>query len=79
MSPQRNDLSASDKELWQSLAIGVAEPRPVDAMDFAAWIEGRLDEAEAAPNRGVGGSRSRNATGSARYCRCPGQTFTSSA
>jgi hypothetical protein len=48
MSPQRNDLSASDKELWQSLAIGVAERRPVDAMDFAAWIEGRLGEAEAA-------------------------------
>lgn len=48
MSPERNDPPASDKELWQSLAGGVAEPRPVDAMDFAAWIEGRLDATEAA-------------------------------
>ena len=48
MSPQRNDLSASDKELWQSLATGAAEPPPVDDMDFAAWIEGRVSAAEAA-------------------------------
>lgn len=48
MSRQRNDLSVSDKELWQSLAVGAVEPRPVDDMDFAAWIEGRLSEAEAA-------------------------------
>jgi len=39
----------SDKELWQSLAIGRdVAPRPVDAAEFAAWIEGRLTESQAA-------------------------------
>lgn len=49
MSTQRSDLPASDKELWRSLdANGAVEPRLVDDMEFAAWIEGRLNEAEAA-------------------------------
>jgi hypothetical protein len=49
MSTQRDDLPASDKELWRSLdANGAAQLRPVDDMEFAAWIEGRLNEAEAA-------------------------------
>lgn len=49
MSTQRNDLPESDSELWRSLdANGAGQPRPVDDMEFAAWIEGRLSEAEAA-------------------------------
>lgn len=49
MSTQRDDLPVSDKELWRSLeAIGAVQPRPVDALEFAAWIEGRLSESEAA-------------------------------
>lgn len=39
----------SDKELWQSLAIGRdVAPQPVDAAEFAAWIEGRLTDSRAA-------------------------------
>lgn len=47
MSTQRTPLD--DKALWQSLAV----PPPVETgaiseMDFAAWLEGQLPEAEAA-------------------------------
>ena len=42
----------TDKELWQSLATGpVASDRATGAvsdLDFAAWLEGRLSETEAA-------------------------------
>lgn len=48
MSTQRNDLPASDKELWHSLDANGTAQRPVGDMEFAAWIEGRLDEAEMA-------------------------------
>lgn len=49
MSTQRDDLPASDKELWRRLdANGAVGVRPVDDLEFAAWIEGRLGEAEAA-------------------------------
>jgi hypothetical protein len=49
MRMERDDLPASDKELWRRLAVGsIAEPRPVDEMTFAAWIDGRLGEAESA-------------------------------
>lgn len=49
MRTERDNLPASDKELWRRLAVGGAvEPRPVDEMAFAAWIEGRLSAAESA-------------------------------
>lgn len=39
----------SDKALWQSLAIGGNDaPRRIDDAGFAAWIEGRLTESQAA-------------------------------
>ena len=39
----------SDKELWRSLAPGPqVASGPVSDLDFAAWLEGRLSEAEAA-------------------------------
>ncbi len=39
----------SDKELWQSLALQpIPGPVAVSEVDFAAWIEGRLSETEAA-------------------------------
>lgn len=42
----------TDKELWQSLAIGPvasdAASGAVSDLDFAAWLEGRLSETEAA-------------------------------
>lgn len=39
----------SDKALWQSLAIGGDDaPRRIDDGEFAAWIEGRMTEADAA-------------------------------
>lgn len=37
----------TDKELWQSLSAPVASTTVSD-MDFAAWLEGRLSETEAA-------------------------------
>ena len=47
MSTERTPLS--DKELWQSLATDrPVAPAAVSDMDFAAWLEGRLPEAEAA-------------------------------
>lgn len=50
MRTERDDLPASDKELWRRLAIrGPAEPRPVDELALAAWIEGRLGEAQSPP------------------------------
>lgn len=47
MSAERTPLS--DKDLWHSLArdTGVA-PAAVSDLDFAAWLEGRLSETEAA-------------------------------
>jgi hypothetical protein len=49
MRMERDDLPASDKELWRRLAVGsTVEPRPVDEMAFAAWIDGRLGEDESA-------------------------------
>jgi hypothetical protein len=51
MNPERNPMS--DKELWQSLAQSDATGRnvapAVSDLDFAAWLEGRLTEDEAAP------------------------------
>jgi anti-sigma factor RsiW len=38
----------TDKELWQSLAIGPVASAPVSDMDFSAWLEGRLSETAAA-------------------------------
>ena len=38
----------TDKELWQSLATGPVASTSVSDMDFAAWLEGRLSETEAA-------------------------------
>jgi anti-sigma factor RsiW len=38
----------SDKELWQSLATGRNVAAAVSDLDFAAWLEGRLSEDEAA-------------------------------
>lgn len=47
MSTERNPLS--DKELWQRLAAEPAvAPAAVSDLDFAAWLEGRLSETEAA-------------------------------
>ena len=50
MSTDRN--LKTDKELWQSLAIGPvasdAVSGAVSDLDFAAWLEGRLSETEAA-------------------------------
>jgi anti-sigma factor RsiW len=38
----------SDKELWRSLATGPnIATGPVSDVDFAAWLEGRLSEADA--------------------------------
>ncbi len=38
----------SDKELWQSLAtIHDSAPAPVSAVEFAAWLDGRLSETAA--------------------------------
>src|SRR5262245_14353928 len=38
----------ADKELWRSLAADRVAPGPVSDLDFAAWLEGRLSETEAA-------------------------------
>jgi hypothetical protein len=38
----------SDKDLWQSLTTAEVAPTAVSDMDFAAWLEGHLSEAEAA-------------------------------
>jgi len=38
----------TDKELWQSLATGPAASPAVSDLDFAAWLEGRLSETDAA-------------------------------
>jgi hypothetical protein len=50
MGTQRTPIS--DRDLWRSLATGPAvggvASAPVSDLDFAAWLEGRLDEAEAA-------------------------------
>src|SRR5215471_15999717 len=46
MSTER--IPSSDKELWQKLATGPVAAAPVTELDFAAWLEGRLTEREAA-------------------------------
>ena len=46
MSTERTPLS--DKDLWRSLATDRIAPTAVSEMDFAAWLEGRLSEADAA-------------------------------
>src|SRR5471032_70842 len=46
MTPDRN--LKTDKELWQSLATGPVALTAVSDLDFAAWLEGRLSETEAA-------------------------------
>ena len=47
MSTERTPLD--DKALWQSLATTrPVAPEAISDMDFAAWLEGRLSEAEAA-------------------------------
>ncbi len=38
----------TDKELWQSFAIGPVASTAVSDMDFAAWLEGRLSETASA-------------------------------
>ncbi|MBY0322407.1 MAG: hypothetical protein K2X72_27050 [Reyranella sp.] len=38
----------SDRELWRSLAADRPATGPVSDLDFAAWLEGRLSEADAA-------------------------------
>src|SRR5881392_3876780 len=46
MSTERNPLS--DRDLWRSLAPARVAPTAVSEMDFAAWLEGGLSEAESA-------------------------------
>src|SRR5215813_1711745 len=46
MSTERTP--SSDKELWQKLATGPVASAPLTDLDFAAWLEGRLTEREAA-------------------------------
>lgn len=46
MSTDRN--LKTDKELWLSLATGPVASTVVSDLDFAAWLEGRLSETEAA-------------------------------
>lgn len=39
----------SDRDLWQSLVLGPSpSPAAVSDLDFAAWLEGRLSETDAA-------------------------------
>ena len=38
----------SDRELWRSLVTDRPATGPVSDLDFAAWLEGRLSEADAA-------------------------------
>jgi hypothetical protein len=46
MSTERFPLS--DKELWRNCAVDDVASAPVSDVDFAAWLEGRLSEADAA-------------------------------
>ena len=43
-----DDLPRSDKELWQRVATGDVVSGEISDLDFAAWLEGRLTEADAA-------------------------------
>lgn len=46
---RRENSPETDKELWRRLAMaGEGAPQPVSELDFAAWLDGRLPEAEAA-------------------------------
>lgn len=46
MSTER--ISTNDKELWRSLAASDVASAPVSDLDFAAWLEGRMSETDAA-------------------------------
>jgi hypothetical protein len=46
MSTERNPLS--DRDVWRRLATDRVAPATVSEMDFAAWLEGGLSEADAA-------------------------------
>ena len=46
MSTKRTPLS--DEDLWRSLATGPVASAAVSEMEFAAWLEGQLGEADAA-------------------------------
>jgi hypothetical protein len=46
MSTKRTPLS--DEDLWRSLAMDPVAPPAVSEMEFAAWLEGQLGEADAA-------------------------------
>lgn len=46
---RRENIPATDKELWRRVApAGEGAPQPVSELDFAAWLDGRLPEAQAA-------------------------------
>jgi len=46
---RRDRISKTDKELWQSLSTGPSvASASVSDLDFAAWLEGRLTDPEAA-------------------------------
>lgn len=46
---RRENIPATDKELWRRVApAGEGAPQPVSDLDFAAWLDGRLPEAQAA-------------------------------
>ena len=46
MSTERTPLS--DKDLWKRLSTEPSAPTAVSEMDFAAWLEGRINDVEAA-------------------------------
>jgi hypothetical protein len=48
MSAERFQAVDKDRDLWRSLAVEGAASATVSDLDFAAWLEGRLSEAEAA-------------------------------
>ncbi|MBS0547444.1 MAG: hypothetical protein JSR24_06820 [Proteobacteria bacterium] len=41
-------ITQADKELWQRLATGPVASPEVSDLEFAAWLEGRLSETQAA-------------------------------
>jgi hypothetical protein len=41
-------ITQADKELWQRLAVGPVASPAVSDLEFAAWLEGRLSETQAA-------------------------------
>ena len=74
MSTERIPLD--DKALWRSLAIGrPVAPAAVSDMDFAAWLEGQLPEAEAARIDAAVTADPGPAAGRPRTGRHPGQAL----